>query len=277
MFLSVIRFDGRLGNQMFQYAFFRELKMKHPLRLYIWDINNCNSHHHGFELFKIFSIKSKWRAFSFNIIYKFFPKIIRNSIVVEQPHSSKFYPELFRITRSRNILYKGFWQSESYFSNSISFIEKQFKFNECLLNEKTYCAAAEISNKETVSIHVRRGDYLVESWGNICDLTYYNKAIHLILERYPHALFVFFSDDIDWVKAKFNNLNAMYIDWNTGNDSWQDMYLISQCKHNIIANSTFSWWGAWLNRNPEKIVISPRHWFQLEQNEDIVPQSWIKI
>ena len=102
--------------------------------------------------------------------------------------------------------------------------------------------------------------------------------MELMKQKVPDSLFVFFSDDMYWVKQNFNKDDAIYVDWNTGRDSYVDMYLMSNCKHNIIANSTFSWWGAYLNKNDNKIVISPAKWFNTEINDiDIIPDNWIKI
>src|SRR5690606_38192956 len=120
-----------------------------------------------------------------------------------------------------------------------------------------------IQQRNSVSLHVRRGDYLIASnqhLGSICDNAYYEKAITYINEKTDSPLFVIFSNDIPWCKETFNNIDAIFVDWNTGNQSYIDMQLMSLCKHNIIANSSFSWWGAWLNNNPDKIVVSPNKW-----------------
>ena len=87
-----------------------------------------------------------------------------------------------------------------------------------------------------------------------------------------------FSDDIEWVKSNLHYADMTFVDWNTGEDSWQDMYIMSQCKYNIIANSTFSWWGAWLNNTPDKIVIAPKQWMKEEtKRSDIIPETWIRL
>ena len=86
-----------------------------------------------------------------------------------------------------------------------------------------------------------------------------------------------FSDDMDWVKNNISISNALYIDWNKSENSWQDMYLMSQCKHNIIANSTFSWWGAWLNQNPNKLIIAPKKFLNTIETPDLIPSDWIKL
>ena len=112
---------------------------------------------------------------------------------------------------------------------------------------------------------------------SICTIEYYQKALTVICERVSQPSFFVFSNDIAWVKEHINIPNSIYVNFNSGSDSWQDMFLMSQCKHNIIANSSFSWWGAWLNRNTNKIVITPSRFINLEENSDIIPDTWIRI
>ena len=136
------------------------------------------------------------------------------------------------------------------------------------------------SKQSPISIHVRRDDYLsskyVSGFGGICTIEYYNKAVERIKEEVIDPVFYIFSDDINWCRENLKLEQGVFIDWNTGKESWQDMFLMSQCKHNIIANSSFSWWGAWLNSNSEKIVIAPRIWWN-GLKDDVVPDSWIRI
>ena len=114
-------------------------------------------------------------------------------------------------------------------------------------------------------------------YGNICTLDYYYKSIEYIINNVNNPTFFIFSDDITWVKEKINLPNAVYVNHNIGKDSWQDMFLMSCCKHNIIANSSFSWWGAYLNNNPTKIVVSPSIFINSTSKQDIVSESFIKI
>ena len=121
-------------------------------------------------------------------------------------------------------------------------------------------------------MHIRRGDYLQINNGTIVlPISYYHMAIKMMLKRVKDPTFLFFSDDMEWVKENIHVPNAIYVDWNTGKESWQDMYLMSMCNHNIIANSSFSWWGAWLNNHKDKIVVSPK-W-----DEEIIPEEWIQV
>ncbi|ULT28973.1 alpha-1,2-fucosyltransferase [Sphingobacterium sp. E70] len=118
-----------------------------------------------------------------------------------------------------------------------------------------------IQQQNAISLHVRRGDYLQESlFKDICTEEYYQKSIQYMLETNESPLFIIFSNDIDWCKTHFKDLNAIFVEHNSGNNSFRDLQLMSQCNHHIIANSSFSWWGAWLNDSPDKIVVSPRKW-----------------
>jgi len=116
-----------------------------------------------------------------------------------------------------------------------------------------------------VSVHVRRGDYLGDPvLEGICDEGYYQRALDYMEQQIRSPRFVFFSNDILWCRSRFGMRNALFVDWNTGLNSFRDMQLMSLCEHHIIANSSFSWWGAWLNNQPDKIVISPDRWVTME-------------
>jgi hypothetical protein len=128
-----------------------------------------------------------------------------------------------------------------------------------------------ITGTNSVSIHIRRLDYMTDpkwrcSHGDICDATYYANAINYIKQYVVDPQFIVFSDTQNWAKNNLPIENAIYVDWNKGKDSFRDMQLMSLCKHNIIANSSFSWWGAWLNKNHNKIVIAPSKWLNIYDN-----------
>jgi hypothetical protein len=141
-----------------------------------------------------------------------------------------------------------------------------------------------ILNSNSVSLHIRRGDYLsdknAKEFHGTLPLDYYYKAMAQLNLLYKDLKVFIFSDDMDWVKANLKLTNeCVYVDFNTGENSVFDMYLMSQCKHNIIANSSFSWWGAWLNQNSSKIVIAPQLWFADKSlnTKDLIPNSWLKM
>ena len=275
--IKIIVFKEGLGNQMFQYAFYLRLRSRYPHSFYFFDIDRSQKVHYGFELDKIFKINSEKSIIGYRRLYSICPFLGRVFKSVDQNYFCQFdgaylkggYP----LAR-----YNGYWQSEDYFKPIERVVREAFVFREELISKKTKEEAYLLDNSNSVAIHVRRGDYLnqLDLYG-LCSKAYYDEAITYIRERVPNPKFVFFSDDIEWVKEHISCEGATYVDWNTSIDSWQDMYLMSCCKHNIIANSSFSWWGAWLNTNKDKIVIAPEPWVNFSRDYDIVPKEWIRI
>lgn len=174
-----------------------------------------------------------------------------------------------------------YFQTEKYFSDYMQAIRRDFTFRQPL-EWKNKDFLQKVEWKNTIAIHVRRGDYLLakNSYIGLTSLEYYRTAIAMMQERIENPVFVFFSDDIEWVQENLEIVDeSYYIDWNTWAKNHEDMRLMSLCRHNIIANSSFSWWGAWLNENPEKIVIAPKRWFHTSaiDSSDVVPVGWIKL
>jgi hypothetical protein len=173
-----------------------------------------------------------------------------------------------------DVIIEGFFQSEKYFLNIRERLIKQFK--EPLLIEKLVDEKYSQLNERVTSIHIRRGDYLKNTnYHPIQPIEYYTKAIELVKDITDY--FFIFSDDIDWCKNNLIGDNFIYID---GECDYIDLFLMARCKNNIIANSSFSWWGAWLNKNENKIVIAPHLWFgpMIGENiTDLIPEKWVKI
>lgn len=275
--IKTIVFNGGLGNQMFQYAFYLQMKKKQPLSIFLFDIDYSQSHHYGYELDKIFHINSIKQVKNHQIIKQYCPFYNKIFHTIQQENSLEYKPQILS-THYPFIKYEGFWQSEYYFKNIEKDVRKAFLFNTDLLSTKNKEISTILTNNNSVAIHIRRGDYLQQpDIFGVCTTEYYAKAISYIQSRINNTQLVFFSDDIEWVNKNLHYNNALYVNWNTGNNSWQDMYLMSICKHNIIANSSFSWWGAWLNNNENKIVIAPQKWFLFSPNHDIIPNKWITI
>lgn len=281
--MKYVAVDGGLGNQMFQYAFMLALKAKgNDTRLFFphkkWE------HKSGFELSRVFDVNIEKSAWQF--LYNWIPYPFRKLFLVTHKtfHDVNFHFLPEALSSKKYYYYYGTWQSELYFKDIQSIIRDAFSFNYNLLSDKTLDILKIITNSPvpTVSIHVRRGDYLSISFkdglGCCCTLDYYKHAISYVLENiHKNVLFVFFSDDISWVKDNIKVPNALYVNHNCGLDSWQDMFLMSQCSFNIIANSSFSWWAAWLNSNIDKIVIAPKRWWASLEDDDVVPKSWIRM
>ena len=183
----------------------------------------------------------------------------------------------------KNTYMEGFWQSEKYFKDIESTIKSDFTFNENLNAENTKWKD-KINAVNSVSIHVRRGDYVSNKNTNThhgtSDLAYYKRAVDKLAETETGLELFVFSDDLDWCKTNFNfKFPINFVDTNVLINYHLDMHLMSCCQHNIIANSSFSWWGAWLNTNPTKKVIAPQKWFNDNSidTSDLIPETWMKL
>lgn len=288
--MIIVKVIGGLGNQMFQYAFYRSLKSKYSdVKL---DISAFETYdlHNGYELNKVFNVKEDIASeneinnllelpSSRGPLYKLRKKIFKKE---KKYFMQKDFGYKLDFLKTDNIYLDGYWQSEKYFSDSEDKILSEFTFKKKLINKNKDIAEL-INSCNSVSIHIRRGDYItnpeaLKVHGGICDLEYYKNSIDIINKKVKNPRFFIFSDDMNWVKNNLYLENASYIDWNKNGDSYIDMQLMSLCKYNVIANSTFSWWGAWLNLNENKIVIAPKKWFNTNANTtDLIPESWIKI
>lgn len=266
--MKVVIFKGGLGNQLFQYCLYCKLKGNGRK---VRAIDFCKKSHNGLEIEKYFEINLHFASSA--CIFLFFklcalPQRLRNFFVIDENHyHEKFY----------SLFYNDFWQDKKYFPIDIcsSIIFKQLPLT--VQNSKTLEI---IKQKHSVSIHVRRGDYLERGisdvFVNLSETDYYNKAIAYVCQKVINPSFFIFSNDIDWCKENLIVPNSFFVDWNTGDDSIYDMYLMSNCKVNIIANSTFSYWGACLNREVEKVLF-PLQWFKSQKSPIIFPEAWVGL
>ena len=281
--MIIVKFQGGLGNQMFQYAFYKSLLFNYPKLKIKADISDytINKYHQGFELKKIFNINienaTKLDLFmsgklSFFFIKKekirkileklyYFLYIILKKInftnyeCIDYSYNSLVYePTFFNLNTNKDYYLIGYWQNELYFINIKNMIITDFYVpNSAYLHQLTDL----INASNSVSIHIRRGDY-VNTGFDVLSIDYYKKSIELIFLKIENPLFIIFSDDVEYVEKYFSYLNRKYIiTENRGNNSYKDMLLMSLCKHNIISNSTFSFWGAFLNKNLNKIIFAP--------------------
>lgn len=271
---------GGLGNQMFQYALYQALKEKGRNVKLDLSLYSYITMHNGYELEKCFGIKkrdekfSKWNLLKLRLALKYKPKsIVYNDL--------NYFDEKVFNTSCKYL--NGYWQSEKYFIQIENKIREAFVFKD--IDAVNTEIAAEIANNDSIALHIRRGDYLGNSiYSGVCTEDYYIKAVDLMLSKIStreNIKIYVFTDDIEF-SSKFIEkvlVPCKLVNLNKNEDSYKDMYLMSQCKHNIIANSSFSWWGAWLNSNPNKIVIAPQNWFNgpKDNYKDIVPESWIKL
>ena len=271
---------GGLGNQMFQFAYSLFLKQRFPdVRLLL--PSSSWEHDGGFELTRVFGIEHEPDAWE--RLYnkgKLFRKLFTIMHRTYLGKNFKVMPSDLYPSDGYGYFF-GTWQSDQYFYDH-ALLRRCFRFREELLSDDTLKVAEALKwGGVKCSVHIRRGDYLSKQFsagfGNCCPLEYYLSAMKYVMDKVPDVRFVFFSDDMAWVKENLPVDRGIYVDHNHGDASWQDMYLMSRCSHHIIANSTFSWWGAWLNPNEGKIVVAPRRWWSTIENDDVVPASWVRM
>jgi len=285
---------GGLGNQMFQYAAGRALsqRLHQPLLLDVGGFSDYQLHL-GFELSNVFQCKAEvatddktrallgWRSSQKmrSLLLKPQLKWLRGRHLVLEPHFH-YWSGFAEINESCYL--SGYWQSEKYFKSIASTIRQDFKFQHPLTG-MNLDLAQEMVEVNSISLHVRRGDYVSNAHTNnthgLCSLDYYRDAVAHIAENIASPSFFIFSDDIEWCREGLSlDFPSTYIDHNKGDDSYRDMQLMSLCDHHIIANSSFSWWGAWLNSNLDKIVIAPKQWFASGyRTDDLLPSEWLLL
>ena len=277
--MRLIKMTGGLGNQMFIYAMYLKMKTIFPdVRIDLSDMVHYQVHY-GYEMNKVFHLPRT--EFCINRSLKKIIEFLLFKTILERKQDGSLVPYT-RKYHSPWIYFKGFYQSEKYFAGIEKDVREAFVFDIRRASRRSLRAMQEIkADPHAVSIHIRRGDYLLEKhWkalGCICQSSYYLNALAELEKRVKHPHYYVFSEDLNWVRQNLPLTKAEFIDWNKGEDSWQDMMLMSHCRHHIICNSTFSWWGAWLNPSLDKIVIAPERWTQTTDSADVVPESWLKV
>jgi hypothetical protein len=295
--MIIVNIRGGLGNQLFQYACAKALSVstRQSLRIHLAKKSFLNSPR-DFTLCNIFNIKVKKsstkdikRVLGFsipsNLISIFLIKnlyFLRPRNFITEPSFNLFHHELLGI-KNKHIYLIGYWQSYKYFESFFSSFKEELSFKKEFLkkNEKNVYFES-IASSNSVSIHFRRGDYISNSSANKfhgpCSSAYYDSAIKFTTKKVKNPHFFIFSDDIVWAKAQIYPLN-LQITFVDNKQDYVDFWLMSLCKNNILANSTFSWWAAWLNKNKSKIVIAPKKWFGDPSilTPDLIPNSWYRI
>ncbi len=292
MSIIVTRLTGGLGNQMFQFAagYALSLRLGVPLEL------DVSSYAHDplrvFEL-GIFDLrvkiasgatlarllkKSKGIA---GLIKRVTPTPVGTIPIYREPH---FEFDRRVLTLSVPHALSGYWQSERYFDDAREQVRAAFTALEPLEPENATLAAAITAEAVPVSLHVRRGDYVTSATANAthgtCSLEYYRAAMQSIQSQFPNARFFAFSDDTEWTRENLGGNSAItYVAANPPTRGYRDMQLMSLCHHHIIANSSFSWWGAWLNRKADKRIIAPANWFAgaTKITRDLLPAGWERL
>lgn len=277
--MTIARLQGGLGNQMFEYAFGRATALKNSTGLAL-DLSQYNEdplRRYTLDAFHIDARIATPREVAAFIGGNRFTRKLRDlfgsSRIIREPHFA-FYP---RALQAKSPCYlDGYWQSEKYFADIAPTLRREFILKERLSDEAEKIAA-EIRQGTSISVHVRRGDY-ADSQFALLGAKYYTRAIAKIRETVQHPKYFVFSDDIEWIRKNLAIPDAVFVSDHGISDA-EELMLMSRCVHHIIANSSFSWWGAWLDPRPEKIVIAPKKWFVLDVHDtkDLLPPGWITI
>lgn len=291
--MVIVQLNGGMGNQMFQYANARAISLRRNDKFKL-DINFFKTTQvdtpREYELHKlnvveelatieeISRIKGFEPSFARKVVNKLFPAYAKKHV---REYGMGFLPRILKL--GGELYLEGFWQSEKYFVDAISQLKSDFTVkrapsaeNQRLLDMISKC-------ENPVSLHVRRGDYVAvantAAFHGVCSPEYYSNSIEEIKSKVKNPTFFLFSDEPEWAKENIKTDTETFVSYNSVSDQDEDLRLMYSCKHHIIANSSFSWWGAWLSRNPEKVVCAPAQWFANKDvdSSDIVPESWTKI
>ena len=289
--MRIVKVLGGLGNQMFQFALYKALQKQHPEERVLLDLHCFNGYHkhRGFEIDSVFGVTYEkatlkevaslaypypnyqcWRIGS-----RILP--VRKTMLKEEPN---FTLEPSALSLPDSTYYDGYWQHEEYFKHIREELLSTYAFP-AFDNERNQTTAQLAASTNSCSIHIRRGDYLADPLRKgTTNGNYVIAAIKKMQQEVKPEKWLVFSDDIDWCQqhlaSTLDATNTIYIDWNTGANSIHDMHLMALCRHHIIANSSFSWWGAWLSQQ-DGVTIAPANWMNLENVCSPVPDNWIKI
>lgn len=286
---------GGLGNQMFQYAMAKSMAIENEAHLQL-DLSAYRNKRYfnpeGFLLEKVFGAEcieasTLDYAAALGINYLLLPLIKRGKLhsasnrIIRESRLFEYDSNLIGRSHRTRAYIQGYWQTENYFRRTEGKIRDLFQFKPSMISERSRLLESRIRERESVAVHIRRGDYITNpvysKMYHICDENYYSNAFEFITSRISNPEFFIFTNDIEWAASQDIFRNAT-ICTASEDGSWNDMYLMSICKHNIVANSSFSWWGAWLNSNRDKIVISPSTWFiDGTTTPDLIPNTWTTI
>ncbi len=289
--MIIVKLIGGLGNQLFQYALGRSLAYlnKTELKLDITNFESYEPHSYNLKYFNILeNLTTKKEVGRFKKYKKKNGKIwfLYNRFVADkskyvQEQRFDFDPSILDIKADAYL--DGYWQTEKYFKEIEDDLRKELTLKKPL-SSYSKSIGDEISKTNAVSLHVRRGNLVTNpiytAFHGFCSPEYYQNAIELIAKRVSSPHFFIFSDDYEWVVENFKSLQYPFTCIKNGDDkNYEDLILMSMCKHNIIANSSFSWWGAWLNPKKNKIVVAPKKWSNAPKNntKDLLPDGWIII
>ena len=281
--MIIIKIKGGLGNQLFQYAVGRAAALHHKVPLkFDTTIFETYKLHNGYRLDQ-FAIQAEIAAENeiinlkgrSNVLFSALRKagLVKRKSYFKEKRSSYFDASVFK----NNFVYlDGYWQNELYFSDIRELLLRELSPNNSM-NDLSFAYLNSIKKSNSVSLYVRRGDYLNLKNINVLNVDYYMKAAEYIRKNVEKPTFFIFSDDLEWCKSSLTFLgDCIYVE--RTQTEIDDLKLMSFCQHNIIANSSFSWWGAWLNQNPNKTVIAPKDWLLNDPgSSNVILSDWVKF
>lgn len=290
--MKIVEIIGGLGNQMFQYALALSLKKAFPAEQIKLDISQYTTYHlhNGFELKNIFNIKTDYASrqeihalkfvfpnYKFSRLYRRLPSYFQKRTTCIEAQNMRWDPTV--LTEPRDRYFSGYWQNYNYFSSVKEDICKAYSFPEFEDNRSRETAAEMRRNPLSVGIHVRRGDYVKDPlFRNICTEKYFINALSRLPGGVSGRRFYIFSNDRAWCEKELLPLlppeSAVFVDWNRGKQSFRDMQLMTHCNSLILSNSTFSWWGAYLNVNKNPFIIAPEKWLNIKLAVSLLLPEW---
>ena len=283
--MVAVQMSGGLGNQMFEYALY--LKLRSMGKEVKMDDFTCYGPGERKKMLDVFGVTYEVMSREeyiqmtdscLKLSHRIRRKLTGRKNLSYREADSNFDPE---ILRREPALFEGYFQTEKYFADIRDQVREAFTFRNFTPAQNVLDAQAQMENCTAVSVHIRRGDYLLPKhkhlYEGICDELYYEKAIALMKEKYPAARFFVFSNDPEWVKVHYSGPEYVVVEGNDEDAGYADMYLMSKCDHHIIANSSFSWWGAWLNPAQDKTVTAPKKWLNGRDCRDIYTKEMILL
>jgi len=290
--MIVMRLKGGLGNQLFQYALGRRLAIEKNTDLLLDSASYRYDHLREYRL-DLFNIKASAsdrllfvatdsRFKYLNHLIQRFKSFFSKPFQIIKEKGFPFDPEVLNCSEQAYL--DGFWQSEKYFDSVAHILREDLTLKMPITGALEKLEDQIRNSSHSVSLHVRRGDYVsnpvTTAFHGVCGVEWYMHAASMMEERLEKPTFFIFSDDYEWAKENLRfQSNTVFIKPSPDGQECNDLYLMSLCQNNIIANSSFSWWGAWLNTNPKKIVIAPKVWFVggPQNTADLIPSSWIRV
>lgn len=283
--MIVVKLSGGLGNQMFQYAAARTLSLlkKSALKADLSAFDRLPERYFALDCFTLqidsATAKDKAQVFGGSFFYRLFPKTANTYFSEKHYH---FQDDFFN--QPDNAYLEGYFQSEKYFLAARDVIRRDFTFKKKLSVESEKFMVKIEKTATPISLHFRITDFLRSARSDryhfVLSKDYYRRALTLIKKSVSKPVFFIFSDDLAFVRKNYKMPSkVVFIERQKKADPWEDLQLMSRCRHHIIANSSFSWWAAWLNGYKKKTVIAPKIWFDKgpADTQDLLPEKWLKL